>query len=87
MVKFEIWEREIERNRSAIDKGEPFVTTLRDENLMWKKAEAIVAQAPFEGGEPAAILSDRSGIRDKGKWFVKILRELPDEEFVVSVAP
>ncbi|MBI2319009.1 MAG: hypothetical protein HYY28_07120 [Betaproteobacteria bacterium] len=86
MVKYEIWEQEIERNRRAIERGEPFVTTLRDENLMWKKAEAIVSQQPFEGGEPAAILGDRSGIRDKGKWFVKILNELPDEEFVTTVS-
>ena len=84
MWKYEIWEQEIERNRAHIDKREPFVTSLRDENIMWKKVEAIVSQEHFEGADPAAILGDLSGIRDKGKWFVKILRELPDDDLVMS---
>lgn len=84
MWKYEIWEREIERNLLHIESGQPFITSLRDENIMWKKVEAIVSQQPFEGAEPAAILGDLSGIRDKGKWFIKILRELPDDELLMT---
>lgn len=84
MVKYEIWEREIERHREEIERGVPFVTSIRDENLMWMKVKAVVAHGPLAGGVPAAILGDSSGIREKGEWSVRILETFSDDEIVIT---
>jgi hypothetical protein len=40
----------------------------------------MVSDKKMEGAEPGSIVGSQSGIRDKGKWYIKLLEELSDEE-------
>lgn len=65
-----------------VEKNEPITTEIRDAegDMVWRMAKVVVSDKQMEGAEPGSIVGSQSGIRDKGKWYIKLLEELSDEE-------
>jgi len=82
--KYEVWAWDLEKNLDKINKGEPVKISVRSvEDYSWKVVEAKIAQETFEGSEPLALIIDEGGgMKDKGKWHIKILKELDEDELV-----
>jgi hypothetical protein len=80
MVMWEILEENLDLEK--VEKNEPITTEIRDSegDMVWRLARMIISDKPIEGAEPGSIVGSQSGVKDKGKWHIKILDELSDEE-------
>jgi hypothetical protein len=47
---------------------------------VWQKAKVILSLGPIEGGELAGLLGPYGEPYDQGKFYVKIIEMLPEEE-------
>ena len=64
--------------KDAIAKGEPVEVEVRDNDQWnWFKARALVSDSPIPGGGAAALMAPWGEIVEEGKWYVKVLEELP----------
>jgi hypothetical protein len=75
-------EKDFKENEAALRRGEPVEIPVRKEDLEWRRVKAIVSSSPAPGAKPADILTERGVVYDRGKWFVKVLEELPEEDIV-----
>jgi hypothetical protein len=86
-IEYDIWLGDVEKYKEQISKGEPIVLNVREISTgMWKRVKAIVSTEPAKGGKPAQILIDGGyGYKDRGKWYVKVLEELPEDDMIYMV--
>ncbi len=80
MVMWQIPEENLDLEK--VENNEPITTEIRDAegDMVWRVAKVIVSDKQIEGAEPGSIVGSQSGIRDKGKWYIKLLEELSEEE-------
>lgn len=80
MVMWEIYEENLDMEK--VENSEPITTEIRDAegDMVWRLAKVIVSDKQIEGAEPGSIVGSQSGIRDKGKWYIKLLEELSEDE-------
>ena len=80
MVMWEILEENLDLEK--VEKNEPITTEIRDSegDMVWRLVRVIVSDRKIEGSEPGSIVGSQSGIYDKGKWHIKLLEELSEEE-------
>jgi len=80
MAMWEIPEESFDMEK--IESNEPIITEIRDVegDMVWRVAKVIISDKQIEGADPGSLLGAQSGVRDKGKWFVKVLEEFSEEE-------
>lgn len=78
MVKYELDERFINKQKEAFETGEPIIMNLRDnETLEWKYVKGILSKKSQEGLEEVNVTNQYAIPVDK--YYVKIVEELSDE--------
>lgn len=83
-IVYDIWLGDVEKYKEQISKGEPITLNVRELSTgEWKRVKAIISDKPIEEGKPAELLIDGGfGYKDRGKWYVKVLEELPEDEMI-----
>jgi len=78
--RYRIDERLLKANAEALEQGKPICLNILDTSAMaWRSVEVEVYNEPVEGAEEAAIIDLRHSL-PRGVRYIKILRELSDEE-------
>ncbi|HKZ51137.1 MAG TPA: hypothetical protein VJ256_05205 [Dehalococcoidia bacterium] len=78
--RYRIDERLLKANAAAIEDGKAVKLNIQDvQTMSWRLVEAEVHKEPVEGAELAAILTLRHSL-PRGTYYLKILRELSDED-------
>lgn len=80
MVMWEILEENLDLEK--VKNNEPITTEIRDSegDLVWRLAKVIISDKQIEGAEPGSIVGSQSGVKDKGKWYMKLVEELSEDE-------
>ncbi len=79
MQDYVIYGEDFEKEgRAVLDKGEPIELKIMDQReKRWKKAKVLLYGKSQEGASPCGLLGPLGTPYDEGKYYLKILKEMP----------
>jgi hypothetical protein len=80
-VGYWIYRDDINTYSHTLDKEQPVdIGIMNQEDKLWVKARVMLFQNPVEGGQPVGLLGPFGQPYEQGKYYIKILEWLPEEE-------
>ena len=80
-VTYWMYSDELKEHKEAVDKEQEVQMSIMDQaEKMWKRAKVVISTTLMEGGQSAGLLGPYGQPHDEGKYFVKIVEELPPED-------
>ncbi len=80
-VNYWLYGEDFKKCHNALDKEEPVQISIMDQReKVWQKARIMLYQKPIGGGEPIGLLGPFGEPFEEGKYYIKILERLPEEE-------
>ena len=80
-VNYFIYGDDLKQHGANLGNREPVeLEIMSQQDKVWVKASVILFQSPEDDAEPVGLLGPFGQPYDEGKYYIKVLEILPDEE-------
>ncbi len=74
----EVYHEDITANMEKIKRGDSVIIPVRDDDMVWKKAEMIISQEKSPESEEIRCIRSADGSKVPGVWYAKILKVIEE---------